>query len=147
MTDASAQMLLPQEEGIPVPRLGERYTEYWDGCRRGRLLNLRCDSCDKRTAWHVTICDRCHGSSLSWVPGEGRGSLYSWTVVWRPQHPRFRTPYAPAIVELDEGYFMMSAMVGCRPEDLHAGLRVEVEFHEVAPELNLPYFRPATRPQ
>jgi uncharacterized protein len=79
---------------------------------------------------------------MQWMPGNGRGRLYSWTVVWRPQHPSFAVPYAPAIVELDEHYFMMSALIGCRPEEIHAGMRLTVEFCPVSDDVVLPYFRP-----
>ena len=72
----------------------------------------------------------------------GRGRLYSWTVVWRPQHPAFTVPYAPAIVSLDEGWFMMSAVVGCEPEDLRPDMALAVEFHPASDEITLPYFRP-----
>jgi len=89
------------------------------------------------------ICPHCHGRSLTWERSAGNGSLYSWTVVWRPQHPSFTIPYAPAIIELAEGAFLMSAMVGCEPEDLVAGLRVEVEFHPASEAISLPYFHPA----
>ena len=72
----------------------------------------------------------------------GRGRLYSWTVVWRPQHPSFVVPYAPAIVELEEGWWMMSAVVGCGPEDLHADMALAVEFHAASDDIVLPYFAP-----
>ena len=51
-------------------------------------------------------------------------------------------PYAPAIVELDEGFWLMTAIVGCEPEELRADLRVAVEFHPAGDEVVLPYFRP-----
>jgi uncharacterized OB-fold protein len=66
-------------------------------------------------------------------------------VVWRPQRPVFAVPYAPAIIELDEGYRWMSAMIGCTADVLQPGLRVEVEFHPVSETIVLPYFRPAER--
>ena len=52
-------------------------------------------------------------------------------------------PYAPAIVELDEGFRMMSAVVGCTPADLTAGMRLAAEFHPASDTIVLPYFRPA----
>jgi hypothetical protein len=52
-------------------------------------------------------------------------------------------PYAPAVVRLDEGFFMLSAVIGCAPETLQEGLRLGVEFHAASEEMTLPYFRPA----
>jgi hypothetical protein len=80
--------------------------------------------------------------SLSWVRSAGRGTLYSWTIVWRPQRPSFTVPYAPAIVTLAEGFRVMSSIVGCEPEDLAADMPLAVEFHPASDEISLPYFRP-----
>ena len=139
MTD----LLRPQPPGIPVPTPSWRLAAYWEACRRGELLHFRCPDCDHAATRPFTVCGRCGGRGGGWVAGTGRGALYSWTVVWRPQHPRFSVPYAPAVLQMDDGYDMISAVIGCRPEDLHAGLRLEVEFHPASDEITLPYFRPA----
>jgi hypothetical protein len=64
-------------------------------------------------------------------------------VVWRPPYPSFAVPYAPAVVQLDECFFMISAVVGCEPEDLVAGMRLSVEFHDASDDIALAYFSPA----
>lgn len=138
MTD----VLLPQQPGVPVPTPSWRMAPYWEACRRGELLHFRCPDCSHAETRPFTVCGRCGGRGGGWVTGSGRGALYSWTVVWRPQHPRFSVPYAPAVVQMDDGYHMISAVIGCRAEDLHAGLRLEVEFHPASDEITLPYFRP-----
>jgi uncharacterized protein len=132
-----------QQPGIPAPQPGRLSQPYWDGCRDGELRFQRCDTCGTIPARPTSICPHCYGRALSWERSAGLGSLYSWTVVWRPQHPAFRVPYAPAIVELDEGAFLMSAMIGCDNSDLAAGMRVEVEFHPANDRVTLPYFRPS----
>ena len=88
-------------------------------------------------------CARCLGRESERVVSSGLGSLYSWTVVWRPPYPAFSVPYAPAVVELDEGFFMISAVVGCEPEDLESGMRLSVEFHDASDDIALAYFAPA----
>jgi len=135
--------LQAQQPGIPAPHPGRLAEPYWDGCRVGELRFQRCDACATIPARPASICPNCYGRSLSWERSSGIGRLYSWTVVWRPQHPAFRVPYAPAIIELDEGAWVMSAMIGCEPVDLAAGLHVEVEFHPASDTVTLPYFRPA----
>jgi len=137
-------VLEPQPPGIPAPVPGPHSEPYWDGCRQGELRFLRCDGCAAAQPKPTMLCRRCRGRSLSWTPSGGRGVLYSWTVVWRPQHPTFRVPYAPAIVDLDEGFSVLSAVVGCRPEDLAVDLAVAVEFHAISETITLPYFRPVT---
>jgi hypothetical protein len=64
-------------------------------------------------------------------------------VVWRPQTPAFEVPYAPCIVRLDDGYDLLSALVGIDHEQIVENLRVMVEFHPISPEITLPFFRPA----
>jgi hypothetical protein len=79
---------------------------------------------------------------MAWEQSAGFGSLYSWTVVWRPPDPSFSVPYAPAIVRLDEEFWLMSAIIGCRADALYDGMRVGVTFHPVSDEVTLPYFSP-----
>jgi uncharacterized OB-fold protein len=136
-------LLLPQSVGIPVPRPGLHSQAYWDGCRRHQLLYQRCAACSSYGLGVFTVCAHCHATSPVWEHSAGKGSLYSWTVVWRPPDPSFRVPYAPAVVRLDEGPWIMSAVIGCEPEALHEGLRLVVEFHPVSDEITLPYFAPA----
>ncbi len=142
VADASA-VLAPNVTGIPVPRLSSGGAPYWEGCRAGELRYLRCNVCGRIPSMPTPMCPRCRSRDLSWTASSGRGSLYSWTVVWRPQHPAFTVPYAPAIVRLDEGFWVMSAMVGCTPDELVDGLAVEVEFQAVDDELTLPFFHPS----
>jgi uncharacterized protein len=135
-------MLEPQPVGIPVPNPSPASQPYWEGCARGELLYQRCDGCATIALRPGTVCGHCLSRSLSWAASSGKGSLYSWTVVWRPQRPSFTVPYAPAIVTLDEGFRMVSSIVGCEAEDLAADMPLDVEFHPASDEIFLPYFRP-----
>jgi uncharacterized OB-fold protein len=105
-------------------------------------VHQRCDACGHAEFDPAVVCRRCGARALTWARSAGLGTVYSWTVVWRPQQPSFVVPYAPAIVDLDEGYQMLAAVIGCRVADLTVGLRVAVEFHPVADGFALPYFRP-----
>ena len=57
--------------------------------------------------------------------------MYSWTTVWRPQTPAFTVPYAAVIVDMDEGWQMLSNLIGCEHDAVHVGMPVEVEFHPI----------------
>ena len=87
-------------------------------------------------------CRNCASSDLTWEASAGNGTIYSWTAVWRPQQPSFIVPYAPAIIDMDEGYQILANIVGCDVADLAVGMRVAVEFHPVSDGVALPYFRP-----
>jgi hypothetical protein len=71
------------------------------------------------------------------------GEIYSWTRVWRPVTPAFVTPYVPIIVTMDEGWFILSNLVGCEDDAVAIGQRVEVVFHNSggADDIVLPYFQ------
>lgn len=136
-------LLAPQPTGIPTGSQSSAAAPYWEACRRGELLYQRCGSCGEVNMKPARVCASCGDDALTWERSSGRGTLYSWTVVWRPQHPSFQVPYAPAIVALDEGFWMMTAIIGCEPDELRADLPVVVEFHPASDEVVLPYFRPA----
>jgi uncharacterized OB-fold protein len=134
--------LEPQLPGISTPRPSRLSEPYWEGCRRHELLVQRCAMCGYRGLRAFSVCAQCQATSPVWERSAGLGSLYSWTVVWRPPDPSFRVPYAPAVVHLDEGTWMLSAVIGCAPDELHDGMRLAVEFHPVSDEITLPYFAP-----
>jgi uncharacterized protein len=131
---------LPPQTGS-VPHASSQVSiPFWQGCRDGELRYQRCESCGESNFPPTEHCRQCLSAELRWTPSEGRGEVYSWTVVHRPVSPEFEPPYAPAIITLDEGYQMLTNIVGLAPEDLAVGLRVQVQFHAVGPDLTLPYF-------
>ena len=132
-----------QPPGIPLPRAWSLTQPHWDGCKRGELMVQRCEDCGRHVFIPQYACTSCLSEHLEWVPSSGRGTVYSYTTVHRPQQPAFETPYVCAIVELDEGWHMLTNLVGLEPDDVRIGMRVEVAFHAVSDEVTLPYFRPA----
>ena len=58
-------------------------------------------------------------------------------------HPAFaeNPPYAPVVVELEEGVRMVTWLVDCPPDEIEAGMPVEVVFDDVTAEVTLPKFR------
>jgi uncharacterized protein len=136
-------MLGPQTGAIPPPTPSALTQPYWDGCNRGELLYQRCDECGRATHTPAFICSHCASQSLRWERSAGRGTIYSWTTVWRPQMPAFEVPYVAIIVDVEEGWQMLSNLIGCRVDDVEVGMPVVVEFHPISGGFQLPYFRPA----
>ena len=87
-------------------------------------------------------CTACLSQRLDWVRSSGRGLLYSFTVIFRPQRPEFEVPYIGAIVELEEGWHMLSNLVDCDPDDARVEMPVEVCFVPRGEAMMLPVFRP-----
>ncbi|BBX64370.1 hypothetical protein MSAS_35440 [Mycobacterium saskatchewanense] len=129
----------------PVPHTGSALSSpFWEGCRSEELRYQRCEVCGVASFPPSEHCRQCLSAQLRWARSDGRGTVYSWTVVRRPVTVEFEPPYAPAIVTLDEGYQMLTNIVGVEPAGLKIGMRVRVQFHPVAPGMTLPYFTPSS---
>jgi len=131
-----------ERPAIPLPRPTPLSRPHWEGCREGELRVQRCDTCGHFVFIPHPTCTRCHADTLRWVTSSGRGTVYSYTVVHRPPRPAFEVPYVVAIVELEEGWHMLTNLVDVAPEAVTVGLAVEVCFRAMSPEITLPYFRP-----
>jgi len=114
---------------------------FWAGCARGELLFQRCTECSAIAFPPAETCRTCLSPDLAWEKSAGTGRLYSWTVVWRPVTPAFTTPYAPAIIDVAEGYQLVTNLINVAIEELAVDLPVCVTFHP-AGALRLPYFQP-----
>ncbi len=134
------------EYNKPLPVMVGMTKEFYENCARGELCFQCCSSCEKLRHVPTPRCANCGSWAWSWSPSTGRGRLSTWTVVRRPMHPDFAedVPYAPAVIELDEGIRMVSWIVDCPPEELSAGMPVEVVFDDVTCEVTLPKFRRMT---
>jgi uncharacterized protein len=125
----------------PVPHASSHVSApFWEACRVGELRYQRCPACGLSNFPPTEHCRQCLSDQLVWATSGGAGEIYSWTVVYRPVTAEFTPPYAPAIVTLDEGYQMLTNIVGIAPEQLAIGMRVQVQFHGVDSGLTLPYF-------
>lgn len=133
-----------QPAGIPLPHPSPVSEPHWEGCRRGELLVQQCLDCKGYIFIPQPACTHCLSENLEWVASSGKGTVYSYTTVHRPQQPSFETPYVVAIVEVEEGWHMLANLIDLEVEDVHVGMSVEVTFHALNDEITLPYFRPAT---
>ena len=113
---------------------------FWDACNRGELVVQQCQQCGTRFFVPEAICPTCRADDWQWRPSNGTGSIYSYTVVHRSFRDDLPPPYVVAAIDLDDGWTMMSNIVGCRPEDVHIGMRVEVTFTRGPDGRQLPRF-------
>jgi hypothetical protein len=79
---------------------------------------------------------------------QGAGTVYTFTVIMQSRHPAFAElgPYAVAYVDLDEGFRMMTNIVGVQDptRDIQCGMRVQLRWHEQGEgQIALPMFEPA----
>jgi uncharacterized OB-fold protein len=72
--------------------------------------------------------------------------VFTWTVVVRPLHPAFsgQEPYAPVVVEMEEGVRVLARVMDCTPEELEMDMPVEVDFEDAGQGVTLPVFKRTT---
>ncbi|MCH2171285.1 Zn-ribbon domain-containing OB-fold protein [Myxococcota bacterium] len=129
---------------IPLPVPTQISSPHWEGCRKGELRVQQCGSCGGYVFIPQSFCTHCFSKDLRWVVSSGRGVVYSCTTIHRPQRIEFEVPYTVAIVELSEGWHMLSNIIECAHEDIKVGMPVEVVFQKMSDEITLPMFRPVT---
>jgi uncharacterized OB-fold protein len=100
----------------------EVYRHYLES---GELGFQRCTRCGAAVFYPRVLCPVCGGASLEWHTSGGRGTVYATTAVYR----RDAEPYNVALVDLDEGFRMMSRVEGVPAEEVKIGARVTLEIN------------------
>ncbi|MEV5848578.1 OB-fold domain-containing protein [Streptomyces sp. NPDC051985] len=140
MTDSSTPGGAPR----PLPALDDPVAgPFWLAARERRLELPTCTACGFVNWPAATWCPRCLSRSVEWREVSGRARLWSWAVYETALHPAFATevPYIVAGVELDEGAYLTTNILGADPAGLSVGASLEVVFREVADGVVLPCFR------
>ena len=89
----------------------------------GKLAYQRCADCSAAVFYPRVLCPVCGSGALEWRESAGRGTVYATTAV----HSRDRDPRNVALVDLDEGFRMMSRVEGVPAEEVEIGARVSFE--------------------
>ena len=116
--------------------------EFWAGVDRGELLRPVCVRCERSFFTPQVICPFCGNEQWGYEPSAGLGTVYSFSVVHRPPEPAFEAPYVLAIVDVVEGWHLLSRIVDCPPEAVHIGMAVQVRFVAGPDGALLPAFAP-----
>lgn len=146
MSAADEMVKLPAEELIRLTP--DVYTQvFWDAAVEHRLVVPRCTSCGTFRLPPSAFCWKCQSQDVEWVEQSGRGTVYSFTIVWHPLLPDLAdsVPYVPAVVELPDtnGCRLVGAMVDARPSDMHVGMEVELVWRDVREGETVPTWRPS----
>ena len=103
--------------------------------QRYRLEAGKCRNCGFVAFPPRRVCPRCQSRSFETTRLAEAGRLITYTVIRVPPRPfADQTPYALAIVELDDGVRLMGQVVDCGFEELKIGKRVKREFRKVSEE-------------
>jgi uncharacterized protein len=93
---------------------------------KGKLVYQRCADCLAAVFYPRTLCPVCGSGALEWRESEGRGTVYATTAV----HSRNRDPRNVVLVDLDEGFRMMSRVENVPAEEVEIGTRVRFEVRQ-----------------
>lgn len=127
----------------PVLR-DELSAPFFDGTAEGRLLIRRCNACGHVRGFEVPICTECYLEPFEWIPSSGTGQVVSWVVM----HSRAGAdgvvpePRIVATVELSEGPWMVSALLGVAPDAVAGGMSVHIAFERPDGSEAIPVFHP-----
>ena len=102
------------EDGGPPAEVYRRYLE------SGRLGFQRCAGCGAAVFYPRVLCPVCGSPDLAWETSSGRGVVYATTAVYR----REDDPYSVVLVDVEEGFRMMSRVEGVPAEEVEVGARV-----------------------
>ena len=125
-----------------LPPLSSTTRLFWTSGKSGRLSLLRNRSTGRwiHPFWRVADDD----PGVVAEPVSGMGTVYTFTINQHTYNPQVPPPYVIAIVQLDEqdDLRIVSNIVGCAPEDVTIGMRVQVRFEDHG-DYAVPVFEPA----
>ena len=133
----------------PLPRFPEPDTEpFWEATKRHELSFQTCDACDQVIFYPRRHCNACGSDRTTWRVSKGEGVVYTYSVIMQSRHPAFSGlgAYAVGYVDLDEGFRIMTNIVGVDDptSDIECGMRVRVRWEDQGDgEVSLPMFEPA----
>lgn len=127
----------------PLPSPNPATAPYWKAARAHTLALPQCLECGKYHSYPRALCPFCSSPRQEWKTLSGRGSIYSYTEVFRAPSKAFAgdLPYVVAIIALEEGPHLMSRLVAPDKASINIGARVTVEFEDIDEEISLPLFR------
>jgi uncharacterized protein len=136
------------KEKRPLPRLNDLNRPFWEACKKKKLIIQCCVKCGHFRYPISEFCPKCLSSEYKWIPVSGNGEVYSFTIFHRAYHPAFRdkVPYNVAWIKLEEGFFMISNVIGVDSQsDIQVGMKVTVDFEDIEDGISLPVFRSNSR--
>jgi len=127
---------LPRPEPVEVP--------FWQATKNHELHLQRCLKCGN--VWYPPgeSCTKCASTDYKWSKMSGKGTIWSWALFYQKYFPSFAQdiPYNTVIVQLEEGPWMISNIVGINNQEIQCDMPVEAVFDDVTEEVALVKFKP-----
>lgn len=130
--------------GLFVPTPSWLSQPFWDNAKRGVLCRQKCADCGYDMFPPQFACRQCLSTNLAWTPSSGRGRIHSFTLLYiGPDGKPLQKTKVLADVDMEEGWHMMTNIVGCEPESVAIGMEVRLTWQELSLDILLPVFEPA----
>jgi uncharacterized OB-fold protein len=122
---------------LPVPSALAK--PFWDALQQGELRLQRCGHCGHCNHPPLLICPKCHHRELSWEKVATTGTLYSYTIVYRPPMAAFKqdVPYGVGLVDVDGTDARLLTNILGPVDTLHIGMRLELVFEMASDDITL----------
>ncbi len=127
----------------PLPQLTPANEWFWTSGADGLLRIQGCADCGVLVHPPVPICPSCRSRAREPRVVSGTATVIGFTVNQQQWLPDMPPPYVVANVALDEDpkVRLTTNVVGCAPDDVHIGQRVQVTF-EHQDDVWIPLFEP-----
>jgi len=120
MAESKAPKLFPTGNVQTSPL--ETYLDY---CKQGKLAYQVDNSTGKAVFYPRVVAPRSGSVDLSWRESHGLGTVHATTTV----HRKDSAPYNVALINVDEGFRMMSRVEDIDPDEVWIGMRVRMRMH------------------
>jgi len=115
-------------------------TTYIEHLKKGELAYQFSPDANKPVFYPRVICPYTGHDNLQWRTSKGMGTVHATTAVF----PQQGEPYNVALIDVDEGFRMMSRVEDIPARDVRIGMRVKFRVHQAeGDEPPYPVFAPA----
>ena len=116
------------------------YGVFLEHCKKGELAYQVNKDDGKAFFYPRAVAPVTGSANLEWRVSKGLGTVYATTVVYTKDQP----PHNVALVDVDEGFRMMSRVEDIAPLEVCIGMRVKFRAHPAeGDEPPYPVFTPA----
>tara|TARA_B100001093_G_scaffold500645_1_gene551371 strand:+ start:428 stop:808 length:381 start_codon:yes stop_codon:yes gene_type:complete len=114
--------------------------QYLDYLKKGELAYQVCSENGQVVFYPRVVAPVSGNTDLEWKVSKGLGTVYSTTTVC----PRGKEPYDVSLIDMDEGFRLMSRIETIDPMNVKIGMRVKVKVHQDNNDSDpYPVFQPA----
>ncbi|MBL8287300.1 MAG: OB-fold domain-containing protein [Rubrivivax sp.] len=117
----------PEPGPGPGPDSASPLAQYRRFLERGQL-GYQLDEDGRALFFPRVAAPAGYRGALRWAASAGLGTVYATTWI----APKAEAPYNVALIDMDEGFRLMSRVEGLAPGDVKIGLRVTMRVHPAA---------------